>query len=104
MAGDRLLSLYDLPGLVFAVEGVSPGIPWYISWPQDDKMNAYYISKSDLSHSRKLYLAVLLQGTPSIGPRVLEALEQKGFKFPQDFKRLGSVRYYDQKVVFFVSK
>ncbi len=102
--GDQLLSLYDLPGLVYALQGVSPGIPWYISWPQDDHMNAHYLLTSNLSPAQKLYLIVVVPEGPSIGTEARNALETKGFSFPRDFSKIGSMRLNNHKVLYFVSK
>lgn len=37
--GDTLIPLYDLPGLVYLLEGVSPGNAWYNSYPKSVEEN-----------------------------------------------------------------
>jgi len=40
---DSILCLFDNPGLVFAMSGVSPGSAWYFSGKDSIKMNEHYL-------------------------------------------------------------
>ena len=42
--GDDILALFDMPGLVYAVGGRSPGRPWYFGSLKTMEQNEYFLS------------------------------------------------------------
>lgn len=78
--GDYILSLYDAPGLVYVMNGISPGQAWYVSWPERDHLNAHFFKTFKLDPTKNIFLAVYPNA--AIKERMLLALKKQGLPFP----------------------
>jgi len=86
--GDPIISFYDLPGLVYAMRGVSPGQAWFVNWPHRDGINAYYLKKVDLSKAPRVFL--VSSCAACIQKKVLTTLADEGLP-PPSFKLIGKM-------------
>ena len=82
--GGALLVFHDLPGLVWLMQGVSPGEAWYYSANPARTCAVLAHSRLPLSGAR-----VITDG--DIHASVLAALAQKGVRFPEDFRPVGAL-------------
>jgi len=83
--GDDIFAFFNLPGLVFAVGGISPGYPWYFSGGERslelDAMRANWVP------ARRRYRAyVILNKNPGAAPPPWAAMYMP---FPEDYKLCG---------------
>jgi hypothetical protein len=86
-AGDDLLAFHDMPGLVFALGGRSPGIPWFTSgWRGSRDVNEMGL---EAAGAVRVSRAFLLQ-TPDTDPW-LRTLAPLGLKFPAGYTYCGTV-------------
>lgn len=76
--GDPVLALYDAPGLVYALGGVSPGNAWYFGGTDARNCDALAKTRLDL---RRAFLLVNEQ--PGAG--VLACMAAHGLHFPADY-------------------
>jgi hypothetical protein len=74
--GDPILCLYDEPGVVYAMEGTSPGQAWYVYWNERDELNAHYLKQSHLSQAKRVFLIATCKSC--LKPKVLATLAEKG--------------------------
>jgi hypothetical protein len=84
--GDGVIALYDLPGLVYLMEGYSPGEPWYMvdeSW-QGILFDSMLTSKL----ARKSQYLVTNQ---YLSPEVEAFLAQSEVNYPDSYRQLGRV-------------
>ncbi|GAA4045002.1 hypothetical protein GCM10022409_33840 [Hymenobacter glaciei] len=77
--GGPLLALYDAPGLVYAVGGVSPGNAWYFSGI--DTRNSDALAKTHLDLGRAF---LLVNEKPGAG--LFASLAARGLHFPADYQ------------------
>ena len=86
-----IVALYDLPGLVYLLGGISPGAVWYsdeVGWrnvrslPTPDKS----LTATNQSHSIPFLLL-----PPQLSEDALEVLRSR-LNYPQDYRLAGSVR------------
>jgi hypothetical protein len=90
--GDPILCLYDLPGLPYLMDGVSPGRAWYVSFHEVDAENAAFLAKADLASKPRMYLAVAgADQKKVIYRKVREALRKQNLPYPQSFKAIGTL-------------
>jgi len=88
-SGDRLMALFDLPMLVYAVGAVSPGGAWYYSDVRDMPKNERYMESA--SHEAgPLYLIIYVIKIKS--PNVSELLNRHGFDLERDFRQIGTTQ------------
>lgn len=86
-AGDPIIALHDMPGLVYLLGGVSPGAPWYFSvFPESPARTCNNLLYSDFN----LHKAVFLVNS-DIDPLVLGCLKEVGINFPEDYHKIGQV-------------
>jgi hypothetical protein len=83
---DNILAFYQLPGLVYAVGGISPQLPWYSPLLVFREWNRHFVKDVRLSNNKKLFLIA----DRKLDPNILAGLSEAGVKFPADFKLLGS--------------
>ncbi|MBC7369563.1 MAG: hypothetical protein H7343_22570 [Undibacterium sp.] len=83
--GDDIFAFYNLPGLVFALGGVSPGHPWYFSGDQRSlDLDAMRVSM--VASARRTRAFVITNGdVTSFLPR----LHAAGLDFPAAYHRCG---------------
>ncbi len=84
-AGDDIFAFFNLPGLVFAVGGISPGHPWYFAGDQRSlDLNAMRVAT--VSPARRARAFVITNG--DVTP-FLPQLRTAGLDFPNAFVRCG---------------
>ena len=85
--GGDILAFYNMPGLVFALGGRSPGIPWFPSDSRQRRPAAELVLAS--VPQERLRKAFLLQNTPFTGS--VPDLGKFGMRFPDDYVLCGKV-------------
>jgi len=87
-SGGDVLGLFDLPGVVFAVGGVSPGRPWYFSnygeVGENDNIRAI-----EAAGAGRLRKSLIIQADND--PRVATYLARVGIQFPDEYRFIGEV-------------
>jgi hypothetical protein len=85
--GDPIIALYDMPGVVYAMGGVSPGGAWFFFEERAQSMNCL---KLEAAAGAGLKRAVLLvRERPR--PEFLRCLEDAGVDFPAAYSRVGAI-------------
>ncbi len=85
-AGNDILAFFNMPGVVFALGGRSPGGPWYNGgYPGDRESNAFLL---ELAGRARVRAAYILENTTEA--KVAELLAAFGARFPQDYRLCGS--------------
>lgn len=79
-AGGPILALYDAPGLVYALGGISPGNPWYPGFQSQDIRNCDALDKTSLNLHQAF---LLLNQTPNAA--IKACLAAHGLHFPADY-------------------
>ena len=79
-AGGPILSLYDAPGLVYALGGISPGNAWYPGFGHQDIRNCDALDKTHLELRRAF---LLVNQKPS--PLIRACMVDHGLHFPADY-------------------
>jgi hypothetical protein len=84
--GDDILALYGLPGLVYAMGGVSPERPWFFfdHGERGDRENM--LALQSIPHERLKNAFILHTNADS---RASQQLKQLGIDFPEEFSQLG---------------
>ncbi len=103
--GDPLLVLYEMPGVVYALSGLSPGQAWYINWTDSENINCHYLKKVSRRPTR-LFLIVTETNPPgSLPETMLQSLKSVAMEFPQMFEKIGEVKHpqYNESKVFIYS-
>ena len=94
--GDDILALYGLPGLVYAVGGVSPERPWFFDseGSSEDANNLRALKRIPKKRISKAY--ILLKDNDS---RAFNQLLESGIAFPRLYKQIGLInfKYKNQK-------
>lgn len=85
--GDDLLAFYHMPGLVYALGGRSPGLPWFTQGLRGSR--AVNDMGLEAAGAGRLSRAFILQ-TPESDPW-LRTLAPRGIEFPARYTRCGSV-------------
>ena len=78
---------FFMPGLIYAVDGLSPYSYYYFNLPRD----AVAIEKSKFDN-----LVLLVTDAIPIGEDIKNALHKKGIEYPEDFTLIDSLIYYKQ--------
>lgn len=95
-SGDDILVLYGLPGIVYAVGGVSPQRPWFFDAEGnvEDANNLKALQRIPKERLSKAY--VLLKDNDS---RAAKQLLESGIAFPKDYMQVSIInfRYKTQK-------
>ena len=77
---------YGIPGLVYLLEGRSPGMPWFYNKPRDlGAMDKYHFNKD-------LPVFLVLENEP-VDDDLLTVIRSKGINFPADYDLKGKVFY-----------
>lgn len=86
--GDDVLALYGLPGLVYAVGGVSPQRPWFFDNYGDigHEENLRALKRISLERISKSFIIRTKSNTIAI-----EQLKSCGISFPQSFQQIGEI-------------
>ncbi len=84
--GDDILALYGLPGLVYAVGGVSPRKPWFFDdhGPEGDEAN---LRSLKWIPAEGIKSALVFQ--TNADPRVPKQLAECGVDFPSGYEKIG---------------
>ena len=86
-----MISLYDNPGLIYLLGGISAGSNWYAKPKYEiaTEANCYSIRNSKLTN---LNSTILLIEKNAIVPRnLIKAFNEKGISFPHNYKIAGKV-------------
>lgn len=88
--GDDVLGIFDLPGVVFATGGVSPGRPWYFSGygAAGDTENVRALEGAGAMRVGRAFI-LATAGDEKVGS-YLGAL---GIRFPEAYRAAGEVRH-----------
>lgn len=90
--GDAVLGIYHGPGLVYALDGYSPGYAWYIDTPELDKENLYYFERLKQNSLMPRFITICnREGSEVPAPNVVAALKHSNIDFAKDFHKVGSV-------------
>ena len=88
--GQDILGLFDVPGVVFACGGVSPGRPWYFgnygSVGENENLDAL-----TWAGAGKIRSAFIIQTADD--PRVATYLSRLGIRFPEEYRLVGETRH-----------
>lgn len=88
--GQDVLGLFDVPGVVFACGGVSPGRPWYFgnygSVGENENLDALQWAGAE-----KIRRAFVIQTADD--PRVATYLARIGVRFPEEYRLVGESRH-----------
>lgn len=82
--GDPIVALYDVPGLVYASGGISPGIPWYFSNRNVRNCHALDVTQLPMGKAYIITTRPLEQG-------IQACLRAKGINFPQQYRLAGAL-------------
>jgi hypothetical protein len=85
-AGDDIIALFDMPGLVFAVGGTSPGSPWYFGVPSKTEANSYFLKAVAPLRAKAAF--IMTKGDPG---KATLLLQQAKLNFPSGYVLVGSV-------------
>jgi hypothetical protein len=86
--GGDILAFYAIPGLVFALGGRSPGVPWFAGDSPLRRPAAEFVLAS--IPQERLRKAFVLQNTPFTGS--VPDLAKFGMRFPDDYVLCGKVQ------------
>jgi hypothetical protein len=79
--GDDLLGFYNMPGIVFALGGRSPGLAWYMTgYPGSPLVAARALALADRERVRRAYILQTKAST-----EWLQSLAPLGINFPDDY-------------------
>lgn len=84
-----MISVNASPGIVYLLNGISPGSGWYKYY--EHELNCFNIQKSNLENLNKSILFV--EGDGRIPNEFVDCLNEKGFDFPSSFSNVGVVRH-----------
>ncbi len=102
--GDPILAAYDMPGIVYALGGISPGTPWYfVERKSFQKSNCEALSRSKLPNLDRTLLLVQWKMYKEFNICMTQNLKKWGFS---SLKKVGEVKspYTNQKVQIIVPK
>ena len=89
--GNPVVDLVVAPGLVYLIDGVIPGHPWYK--PHIPEMNCQYIRMSNLSDLENA--VILIMKGDGIDRKFDSCLREKGILFPENYLKIGdSIKHY----------
>jgi hypothetical protein len=84
--GDDILAFNDMAGVVFALGGKSPVVPWYMSLPNSKKTNGWLLQQASLTRLKKAFILENKHGQD-----FMPDLNQVGLHFPRDYILCGEV-------------
>ncbi|GIV35090.1 MAG: hypothetical protein KatS3mg031_2625 [Chitinophagales bacterium] len=85
--GDPIIALTDMPGVVFFLEGFSPGTPWYFSGKSSVEFNCFHLRENIGQMGRSPFLLL----NENLEVRNLECLKESVAGFPHAYDTLGQV-------------
>ena len=88
--GDDVIALSYIPGLVYAIGGVSPGHPTFISSSvgPSNKYTEIALGYADIERLKKAFVIVNTEPDP-----VIALLQNRGLEFPIQYKHLDNIKY-----------
>ncbi len=90
LEGDPILGLYDTPGLVYAVGGISPGFAWYGADPANQPVNDYFLPRLRKQNWTRLFLIIKnRENSAVLDAHAHSLLSSSGLDFPRDFELIG---------------
>lgn len=89
--GMGVIALYDMPGLVYLSEGLSPGDPWYLrDEPWADRLI------ENIWDSKLPRKSALILTNQTVNPVIMNALARPEIDFPDSYRQIGRMIYIDQ--------
>ncbi|CAN5273474.1 hypothetical protein BH10CYA1_BH10CYA1_58750 [soil metagenome] len=88
--GDPVLGLFDTPGLVYAVGGISPGFGWYGIDPANQPVNDYFLPRLQTKNFERLFLIIKNRANSvELDEHTRGLLRSAGIEYPRDFEFIG---------------
>lgn len=87
-AGDLILGFYNMPGLVYALDGRSQRLGWFSSFAGYEKFNVHFLSQLELAPGQRVFL---LTGW-NLPKSLIEGLSRVGVHYPNDFEKVGQLK------------
>lgn len=85
--GDDVFGFFNLPGVVYAIGGVSPGAPWYFGkWFHDDRSENHKILAVPEERRRRAWILAQPE-VRDLAPYFAEV----GLNFPEGYRLVGAV-------------
>lgn len=86
--GDDIFCFFNIPGLVYAVGGRSPVIPWYFGRIYvEDRVEEFYMQAAGPERRRKGWII-----TQADVLRFREHFHRGGINFPEDYEEIGALK------------
>ena len=87
--GDPIIEIVDLPGIVYSLEGVSPGNSWYN--PKYPNTNCYYLGVTNIKALNKTLLFFYADERISEGFK--NCINEHGINYPNGYSKIGEVKH-----------
>ena len=86
---DPIIALYDMPGIVYLLGGVSPGAPWYLDYGGEFE-SSNRICNNIMSSKKDKQNSILLVNS-RIRPEIISCMKVSGIDFPDNYDKVGEV-------------
>lgn len=89
-APQPIVALYNMPGLVYALGGISPGIPWFIYYsdpPSNPTISCYALTQSKIKQPEK---TLIIFNGYQVHPLMYQCLEKIGIPYKK-YQAIGSL-------------
>ncbi len=100
--GDPIVAAYDMPGLVYALGGISPGNPWYLGEKKSfQKSNCEALSRTKLTNLNRTLLFIQWKTYKEFHTCMIQHFKKWGIS---SFKKVGQLKnpYTNQMVQIFI--
>lgn len=87
-SGDLILAFYNMPGLVYALDGRSQRLGWFSSFQGYEEFNVHFLRQLELTPDQRLFI---LAGW-NLPASLLAGLSRVGVHYPNDFEKVGQVK------------
>ncbi len=88
--GATMIGVWNVPGEIYALGGISPGEPWYIGVSTKRNIENVKYSCKTGQIDKKDPPIILLSMEPPL--EFLDALSDCGINFPEDYRKVGSAK------------
>jgi hypothetical protein len=85
--GDTILCFYNLPGVVYALQGSSVGASWYTNYPGESATVLSSLSKLRRVRQKRVFMLL----TWRLDEAVSDCLKREGMSFPEQFRKIGEI-------------
>jgi hypothetical protein len=87
-AGDAVVALYDLPGVVYAAGGRAPAAAWLFPNAEYRALTTMWIRRIGAQEKGKLFIITSWE----LSPKTRHLLQESGIDFPNSFELIGSTQ------------